>query len=156
VRSDAEPRNSPEALTNRHHAVLSAVVEGLADKEIAACVHISEALVKATLQQLFESMVSRGQCLPKGIHWYFRRIRNSNLSFSPRPATSARDAAIVPETAAHRTGPGSVLAHPQGRDARRKCDLRQLLRNPVRPRNPRGLGWSAPAGEDSGFTLSAE
>jgi hypothetical protein len=55
------------------------------------------------------------------------------LSFSPRPATSARDAAIVPETAAHRTGPGSVLAHPQGRDARRKRDLRQLLRNPVRP-----------------------
>jgi DNA-binding NarL/FixJ family response regulator len=54
LRSDAEPRNSPEALTSREQAVLSAVVEGLANKEIAARVHISEALVKATLQQLFE------------------------------------------------------------------------------------------------------
>src|SRR6266849_3423536 len=54
LRSDAEPRNSPEALTGRQQAVLSAVVEGLANKEIAARVHISEALVKATLQQLFE------------------------------------------------------------------------------------------------------
>jgi two-component system nitrate/nitrite response regulator NarP len=54
LRSDAEPKNSPEALTSREHAVMSAVVEGLANKEIAARVHISEALVKATLQQLFE------------------------------------------------------------------------------------------------------
>ena len=54
LRSDAEPRNSPEALTSRQQAVLSAVMEGLANKEIAARVHISEALVKATLQQLFE------------------------------------------------------------------------------------------------------
>src|SRR5260370_35558841 len=54
LRSDAEPRNSPEALTSRQQAVLSAVMEGLANKEIAVRVHISEALVKATLQQLFE------------------------------------------------------------------------------------------------------
>jgi len=54
LRSDAEPRNPPEALTSRQQAVLSAVMEGLANKEIAARVHISEALVKATLQQLFE------------------------------------------------------------------------------------------------------
>jgi two-component system, NarL family, nitrate/nitrite response regulator NarL len=54
LRSDAAPGNSPRVLTSREQAVLSAVVEGLANKEIAARVHISEALVKATLQQLFE------------------------------------------------------------------------------------------------------
>ena len=53
-RSDDAPGNSPEALTSREQAVLGAVVEGLANKEIAARVHISEALVKATLQQLFD------------------------------------------------------------------------------------------------------
>jgi DNA-binding NarL/FixJ family response regulator len=52
--SAAEPGDSREVLTGREQAVLSAVVEGLANKEIAARVHISEALVKATLQQLFE------------------------------------------------------------------------------------------------------
>ncbi len=39
--------------------MLSAVVEGLANKEIAARVHISEALVKVTLQQLFEKNGTR-------------------------------------------------------------------------------------------------
>ena len=39
--------------------MLSAVVEGLANKEIAARVHISEAMVKVTLQQLFEKNGTR-------------------------------------------------------------------------------------------------
>jgi DNA-binding NarL/FixJ family response regulator len=54
LRSQTEPRTSPEVLTSRERAVLSGVCEGLANKEIAARVHISEALVKATLQQLFD------------------------------------------------------------------------------------------------------
>jgi DNA-binding NarL/FixJ family response regulator len=44
----------PKALTSREQAVLSGVAEGLSNKEIAARVHVSEALVKATLQQLFD------------------------------------------------------------------------------------------------------
>lgn len=52
--SQPQSRTSPEALTSRERAVLSGVCEGLANKEIAARVHISEALVKATLQQLFD------------------------------------------------------------------------------------------------------
>ncbi len=54
LRSETGIRNSQEALTSRERAVLSGVVEGLANKEIAAQAHISEALVKATLQQLFD------------------------------------------------------------------------------------------------------
>src|SRR6266496_3885209 len=46
--------NPPKALTSREQAVLSGVAEGLSNKEIGARVHISEALVKATLQQLFD------------------------------------------------------------------------------------------------------
>jgi len=47
--------DNPEGLLNeRERAVLGGVFEGLTNKEIAARVHISEALVKATLQQLFE------------------------------------------------------------------------------------------------------
>jgi anti-anti-sigma factor len=41
-------------LTEREQAVLKGVFEGLTNKEIASRVQISEALVKATLQQLFE------------------------------------------------------------------------------------------------------
>jgi DNA-binding NarL/FixJ family response regulator len=54
LESQVEPKSSPEVLTSRERAVLSGVCEGLANKEIAARVHISEALVKATLQQLFD------------------------------------------------------------------------------------------------------
>ncbi len=45
---------STEELTNRDKAVWNAVVEGLTNKEIASRVHISEALVKVTLQHLFD------------------------------------------------------------------------------------------------------
>ena len=41
-------------ITSRGQAVWRGVVEGLTNKEIASRVHISEALVKVTLQQLFE------------------------------------------------------------------------------------------------------
>lgn len=50
--ADAEDAEGP--LNERERAVLGGVFEGLTNKEIAARVHISEALVKATLQQLFE------------------------------------------------------------------------------------------------------
>ena len=43
-----------EELTARDLAVWAGVVEGLSNKEIASRVHISEALVKVTLQQLFD------------------------------------------------------------------------------------------------------
>ena len=41
-------------LSARDRAVWNGVVEGLTNKEIASRVHISEALVKVTLQQLFD------------------------------------------------------------------------------------------------------
>jgi two-component system nitrate/nitrite response regulator NarL len=53
--SSSSPGPSHEELTSRERAVWDGVVEGLANKEIAARVHISEALVKVTLQQLFDS-----------------------------------------------------------------------------------------------------
>lgn len=52
VRSDnfgAEP-----SLTDRERSVLKGVFEGLANKEIASALQISESSVKAALQQLFE------------------------------------------------------------------------------------------------------
>lgn len=54
VPAPADPEDSEGPLNERERAVLGGVFEGLANKEIAARVHISEALVKATLQQLFE------------------------------------------------------------------------------------------------------
>jgi len=45
---------SHDELTSRDREVWNGVVEGLTNKEIASRVHISEALVKVTLQQLFE------------------------------------------------------------------------------------------------------
>jgi DNA-binding NarL/FixJ family response regulator len=50
---DASSESSRE-LTSRDQAVWNGVVEGLSNKEIASRVHISEALVKVTLQQLFD------------------------------------------------------------------------------------------------------
>ena len=50
----ADADDSERPLNERERAVLGGVFEGLTNKEIAARVHISEALVKATLQQLFE------------------------------------------------------------------------------------------------------
>jgi len=44
----------PQSLTEREDQVLRGVFEGLANKEIAAKIGVSESSVKATLQQLFE------------------------------------------------------------------------------------------------------
>jgi DNA-binding NarL/FixJ family response regulator len=54
--SDSSPGSttSHDDLTSRDQAVWDGVVEGLTNKEIASRVHISEALVKVTLQQLFD------------------------------------------------------------------------------------------------------
>lgn len=53
----AEPadatRNAAPSFTEREHQVLSAVFEGLANKEIGVRLGVSESSVKATLQQLF-------------------------------------------------------------------------------------------------------
>jgi len=51
----AEPRQEPKAerFTERERQVLSHVFEGLANKEIAEQIGVSESSVKATLQQLF-------------------------------------------------------------------------------------------------------
>ena len=44
----------PRTLTEREDQVLRGVFEGLANKEIAAKIGVSENSVKATLQQLFQ------------------------------------------------------------------------------------------------------
>ena len=48
------PQGLPRTLTEREDHVLRGVLEGLANKEIAAKLDISERSVKATLQQLFD------------------------------------------------------------------------------------------------------
>ncbi len=57
------PQGSPQQLSNRERAVLKGIFEGLANKEIAAELKISESLVKAVIQQLFEKtgVRTRGQ-----------------------------------------------------------------------------------------------
>jgi two-component system nitrate/nitrite response regulator NarL len=45
--------NRTQPFTEREHQVLAGVFEGLANKEIAARIGVSESSVKATLQQLF-------------------------------------------------------------------------------------------------------
>lgn len=47
------PKNQTRAFTERERQVLSYVFEGLANKEIAARIGVSESAIKATLQQLF-------------------------------------------------------------------------------------------------------
>ena len=49
-----DPKSLPRALTEREDQVLRGVFEGLANKEIAAKIGVSESSVKATLQQLFD------------------------------------------------------------------------------------------------------
>ncbi len=53
----------PEELNQRERAVLKGILEGLANKEIAAELNISESLVKAVIQQLFNKtgVRTRGQ-----------------------------------------------------------------------------------------------
>jgi len=51
--SGAAGQGAPPAFTEREQQVLSAVFEGLANKEIGARLGVSESSVKATLQQLF-------------------------------------------------------------------------------------------------------
>ena len=62
-----EPR-----LTERERDVLRAVLEGLANKEIAARLNVSESSVKATLQQLFSKtgVRTRGQLVRVALEQY--------------------------------------------------------------------------------------
>ncbi len=53
VSAAAHPQPAPTTLSPREHDVLKAVFEGLSNKEIGARLDISEAYVKAVLQQLF-------------------------------------------------------------------------------------------------------
>jgi len=50
----SETEEAAQALTPRERNVLKAVFEGLTNKEIAANLQISESLVKAVMQQLFD------------------------------------------------------------------------------------------------------
>jgi DNA-binding NarL/FixJ family response regulator len=50
----SESQQAAQILTSRERSVLKAVFEGLTNKEIAANLQISESLVKAVLQQLFD------------------------------------------------------------------------------------------------------
>jgi DNA-binding NarL/FixJ family response regulator len=71
-----ERNPSAELLTEREQSVLKGVFEGLSNKEIAARVHISEALVKATLQQLFEKnqVRTRSQLVRIALEQYSRQF----------------------------------------------------------------------------------
>ena len=51
--SQSDPQSLPRTLTERQDQVLRGVFEGLANKEIAAKIGVSESSVKQTLQQLF-------------------------------------------------------------------------------------------------------
>lgn len=50
------PASAPRRLTERERQVLSGVFEGLANKQIAGRLRVSESSVKASLQQLFSKM----------------------------------------------------------------------------------------------------
>ncbi len=54
--AESRPAVSVEDLTDRQRQVLHLVFEGLANKEIAQRIGVSESSVKATLQQLFSKM----------------------------------------------------------------------------------------------------
>jgi len=59
----SQQQQNPEVLSARERAVLKGIFEGLANKEIAAELKISESLVKAVIQQLFDktNVRTRGQ-----------------------------------------------------------------------------------------------
>lgn len=48
-----EPNRSVRSLSERQHQVLRSILDGLANKEIAAKLRVSETSVKATIQELF-------------------------------------------------------------------------------------------------------
>lgn len=50
----SEEQRANQPLTPRERTVLKSVFEGLTNKEIAANLHVSESLVKAVMQQLFD------------------------------------------------------------------------------------------------------
>jgi DNA-binding NarL/FixJ family response regulator len=72
LQSDRDVRASQDVLTSRESAVLSGILEGLTNKEIAGRVHVSEALVKATLQTLFDKhgVRTRSQLLRIALEQY--------------------------------------------------------------------------------------
>jgi two-component system, NarL family, nitrate/nitrite response regulator NarL len=66
------PESQSERFTQRERQVLSYVLEGLANKEIAARIGVSESSVKATLQQLFSKtgVHTRGQLVRIALEQY--------------------------------------------------------------------------------------
>ena len=66
------PESESERFTQRERQVLSYVLEGLANKEIAARIGVSESSVKATLQQLFSKtgVHTRGQLVRIALEQY--------------------------------------------------------------------------------------
>jgi DNA-binding NarL/FixJ family response regulator len=50
-RKESEPR--VRSLSERQHQVLRSILDGLANKEIAAKLQVSETSIKATIQELF-------------------------------------------------------------------------------------------------------
>ena len=73
-RSDAIPARNP--LTSREREVLKRVFEGLANKEIAGQLHVSESSVKATLQQLFDKtgVRTRSQLVRAALEHYLDQL----------------------------------------------------------------------------------
>ncbi len=53
LQDQAQPQQKGKSFTEREQQVMSCVFEGLANKEIAARIGVSESSIKATLQQLF-------------------------------------------------------------------------------------------------------
>jgi two-component system nitrate/nitrite response regulator NarL len=76
VAAPIERKTADQLLTERERAVLKGVLEGLTNKEIASRVHISEALVKSTLQQLFEknSVRTRSQLVRIALEQYANQL----------------------------------------------------------------------------------
>jgi DNA-binding NarL/FixJ family response regulator len=73
----ADQRGLPRTLTEREDQVLRGVFEGLANKEIAAKIGVSESSVKATLQQLFDKtgVRTRSQLVRIALEGPFRMKR---------------------------------------------------------------------------------
>jgi len=78
LHSSARPLPEPqsERLTQRERQVLSYVLEGLANKEIAAQIGVSESSIKATLQQLFSKTAvrTRGQLVRIALEQYRNQL----------------------------------------------------------------------------------